>query len=856
VKYEDHVIDEAGLILVMEYLPLGNLMQLNQSQKLSKEEARTCLRQILQALKYLHSLFITHRDIKPANILILYREPELFVKVTDFGLSKEGCFLSSHCGTAAYVAAEVYTGYYTNSVDIWSTGVVALELIEGLPRKESDHTAWSKKVRRAVDRLNRRANDPLSQILEKMLQLDPNDRMSAEDCLREPWVQKNGPSWRSSGIIEQATEIIEPAPEVEMTGGIDRHLEESSFDDEAPTQIWNPPVGAVGDERLPPTQRGDCTEDENGDEWLRPVQREKVYEEEEADEGEEVISATRKVTRRQLKRPHDETPDMESTPTQQKRVSREQFHPKNLTENRLGYVQMTVNGKPVSMRKSDYWLNATQLLVLAGKKENERKTILDALKKETTVQVQTAAKGFGHATSWVCYVDGRSLCDTLHVTDLLSALLEYPPEETKIEAQKAGRSKFPIDKFIEVSTGTGSSTVSIRRVDFWTNASNILKEAGQNKVATRSKLSNIRSRGIVIDVIRAGQKHQGSYIEFSEGLKLCDEYSLSSLKEVLQKTKGSLTVQRIGRHRQEENPQTWNRPVNDIRGDKAYQIEQEPNQQVDEDEKADEREDDECGLAAPTTPSTPIQRRRSSLQAYFQNEKDQSQSQYITIRTGTNFNIVSIRRADLWINATDILREAGVYTNRTRIFSAMRKAGVQMEHKRGSMARGMYMPYQEGLNLCTKHELAPLKVLLQRTKEGLAFKTTGDPGLEGDHERDGAYDEGANEDEGDEDEGGEDEEADEVEGVDADEEAEFTEISYGIRLDGNSAELHVAAAVSETSGSVPIAHGSRSSFLAKGNLSNSSFVSQSSVSGSDSNCVTYGIGPLGFDSSWIEELIR
>jgi hypothetical protein len=33
VKYEDHVIDEAGLILMMEYLPLGNLKQLNESQK-------------------------------------------------------------------------------------------------------------------------------------------------------------------------------------------------------------------------------------------------------------------------------------------------------------------------------------------------------------------------------------------------------------------------------------------------------------------------------------------------------------------------------------------------------------------------------------------------------------------------------------------------------------------------------------------------------------------------------------------------------------------------------------------------------------------------------------------------------
>jgi ser/thr/tyr protein kinase RAD53 len=101
VKYVDHVIDEAGLMLVMEYLPLGNLMQLNQQrhqqrQKISREEARTCLRQILQALKYLHSEGITHRDIKPDNILVHSTDPELFIKLTDFGLAKlakEGDYL-------------------------------------------------------------------------------------------------------------------------------------------------------------------------------------------------------------------------------------------------------------------------------------------------------------------------------------------------------------------------------------------------------------------------------------------------------------------------------------------------------------------------------------------------------------------------------------------------------------------------------------------------------------------------------------------------------------------------------------------------------------------------------------------
>jgi ser/thr/tyr protein kinase RAD53 len=227
---------------MMEYLPLGNLKQLNESQKVSRVEAGTCLRQILEVVKYLHSQGITHRDIKPADILIQSEPPELFVELSDFGLSKEGGdYLMTHCGTSAYVAAEVFTGKYTNSVDIWSNGVATYELIEDLPRhpKEFDPKAWSEKVRRTVVRLNRRARDPISQMLKKMFQLDPNDRPPAEDRLLEPWNQSlprfpesisdqkdrsstesfiGEESWQSTEIqefvTEQPTEVMDPIPEV------------------------------------------------------------------------------------------------------------------------------------------------------------------------------------------------------------------------------------------------------------------------------------------------------------------------------------------------------------------------------------------------------------------------------------------------------------------------------------------------------------------------------------------------------------------------------------------------------------------------------------------------------------------
>ena len=98
MSFVDSIDDGDRPVLVMEYMPLGNLTEL---QRISLEEVRTVLRQALQALAYLHDeKNITHCDIKPENILVRSRTPELFIKICDFNLSTQSRFLKTHCGTA------------------------------------------------------------------------------------------------------------------------------------------------------------------------------------------------------------------------------------------------------------------------------------------------------------------------------------------------------------------------------------------------------------------------------------------------------------------------------------------------------------------------------------------------------------------------------------------------------------------------------------------------------------------------------------------------------------------------------------------------------------------------------------
>ena len=212
-------------MLVMDYMPEGNLMQVHLRKKISSDETRTVLRQTLRALAYLHDeKKITHRDIKPANILVRSRTPELFIKLCDFGLSTEKQIQETCCGTLDYAAAEIYERSYSNAVDIWAIGVVALQFIKGLPKHGPKETPldWCENIRRRLERVGQQIDDPMVSLLKRMLELKPLDRLSAQACLADPWMrslQQCSQSGTESSvgetkcleaISEQPTQILDP----------------------------------------------------------------------------------------------------------------------------------------------------------------------------------------------------------------------------------------------------------------------------------------------------------------------------------------------------------------------------------------------------------------------------------------------------------------------------------------------------------------------------------------------------------------------------------------------------------------------------------------------------------------------
>jgi len=126
------------LYLVLEFVSGGELFDaIVNKGSYSETDAAKIVRQIMEAIQYVHSLGIAHRDLKPENLLLSGEEGKAdFIKIADFGLSKDFGEeqLSTSCGTPDYVAPEVLMGEpYDKSVDIWSIGVITYVLLCGFP---------------------------------------------------------------------------------------------------------------------------------------------------------------------------------------------------------------------------------------------------------------------------------------------------------------------------------------------------------------------------------------------------------------------------------------------------------------------------------------------------------------------------------------------------------------------------------------------------------------------------------------------------------------------------------------------------------------------------------------------------
>ncbi|XP_036063437.1 interleukin-1 receptor-associated kinase 4 [Onychomys torridus] len=131
--------DSNDLCLVYAYMPNGSLLDrlscLDGTPPLSWHMRCKIAQGAANGISFLHENHHIHRDIKSANILL---DKDFTAKISDFGLARASAkftqtvMTSRIVGTTAYMAPEALRGELTPKSDIYSFGVVLLELITGL----------------------------------------------------------------------------------------------------------------------------------------------------------------------------------------------------------------------------------------------------------------------------------------------------------------------------------------------------------------------------------------------------------------------------------------------------------------------------------------------------------------------------------------------------------------------------------------------------------------------------------------------------------------------------------------------------------------------------------------------------
>ena len=202
IKLYDIFENQDCIFIIMEYCEGGDLFSYieKRNYKLPEPRAAEIIHKLSAAIYFIHSFGIVHRDLKPENILMTDSTDKADIRLLDFGLSKiigpgEKC--TEPYGTLSYVAPEVLIEKpYDQRVDLWSIGIITYLLLCGCLPFDDEHS--EKEIARQTihdpvpyhpslwKKLSKESRD----FVNKLLQKDPEKRMTIKQILEHEWIKK------------------------------------------------------------------------------------------------------------------------------------------------------------------------------------------------------------------------------------------------------------------------------------------------------------------------------------------------------------------------------------------------------------------------------------------------------------------------------------------------------------------------------------------------------------------------------------------------------------------------------------------------------------------------------------------
>nr|CAH0108293.1 unnamed protein product [Daphnia galeata] len=206
--------DKSKVYLVMELVTGGELFdRIVEKGSYTEKDAADLMRQVLEAVDYMHEQGVVHRDLKPENLLYYCPDEDSKIMISDFGLSKmeDSGIMATACGTPGYVAPEVLAQKpYGKAVDVWSIGVISYILLCGYPPfyDESDANLFAQILKGEFefdspywDEISDSAKD----FIRRLMCVDVNKRFTCREALQHPWISGNAASTKNihSSVSEQ-----------------------------------------------------------------------------------------------------------------------------------------------------------------------------------------------------------------------------------------------------------------------------------------------------------------------------------------------------------------------------------------------------------------------------------------------------------------------------------------------------------------------------------------------------------------------------------------------------------------------------------------------------------------------------
>ncbi|KAG8690884.1 hypothetical protein FRC11_008393 [Ceratobasidium sp. 423] len=210
-RYHGCWLEGPHVWIVMDFAQGGSVRTLAKAAPHNSIEERftgIIMREVLQALAFLHRNNVIHRDLKAANVLI---SSDGRVMLCDFGVSAllatPHSKRSTFVGTPQWMAPEVILGQpYDTKADIWGLGITLYEMVTGAPpHADQDHMRALMLIPKLKPPKLPDSTDASKEMRDFMalcLRETPGDRLSAEELSKSKWIKS------SKGSVSVLKELL------------------------------------------------------------------------------------------------------------------------------------------------------------------------------------------------------------------------------------------------------------------------------------------------------------------------------------------------------------------------------------------------------------------------------------------------------------------------------------------------------------------------------------------------------------------------------------------------------------------------------------------------------------------------